>query len=729
MKQKVFLVTPPFTQLNTPYPATAYIKGFLNLHQIESCQADLGIDVVNQLFSENGMTYLFDVVGQNELELNPNTTRIYTLREEYIATIEPVIAFLQHKDPTLAHSICDRSLLPEASRFTQADDLEWAFGSMGFQDKARHLATLYLEDIADFIRDTVDPHFGFTRYAEKLGESATNFDELYEELKAPNTFIDEISLQLLEAYIEQHQPTAIGFSVPFPGNLYGALKCGQFIKEKYPEVKVFMGGGYPNTELRSLREPRVFEFVDFITLDDGERPLFNLMEFLRGERTDLELKRTFALKDGEVTYLNGAKERDFPFAVTGTPDYEGLLLETYLSVIEVANPMHALWSDGRWNKMTLAHGCYWGKCSFCDISLDYIKNYEPVTPVTLCDRMETLIAQTGETGFHFVDEAAPPALMRDLAIEILKRGLKVTWWTNIRFESSFSSDLCFLLKASGCIAVSGGLEVASDRLLEKMKKGVTIEQVAQVTHNFSSAGIMVHAYLMYGFPTQTEQETIDSLEVVRQLFMQGLVHSAFWHQFAMTSHSPVGLAPEDFGVKKTGPRKGLFADNGLQHEDPEGAEHALFSEGLKRSLFNYMHGLCFDYDLQEWFDFSVPRTTHPEDLIYRAVEEYKLKAKSNAKLVWLGTMPQAEEIEKKKRGKVMPFLALYFYTKKEEFTIHLKQEQGEWFLSVLEKIVEGNTLSLKILSEEYEREGLGDFQQFMNQVAWQTLRKNGLLLV
>ena len=149
--------------------------------------------------------------------------------------------------------------------------------------------------------------------------------------------------------------------------------------------------------------------------------------------------------------------------------------------------MHSLWSDGRWNKLTMAHGCYWGKCTFCDISLDYISLYEPIAATILVDRMEQLIAQTGEQGFHFVDEAAPPALMRAVALEILKRKLTVTWWTNIRFEKNFTQDLCHLLKASGCIAVSGGLEVASDRLLKLIDKGVTVEQVAQVTRSFTAA--------------------------------------------------------------------------------------------------------------------------------------------------------------------------------------------------------------------------------------------------
>ncbi len=731
MDTSVFIITPPFTQLNTPYPATAYIKGFLNTQGIKSHQADLGIDVINALFSKKGFQHLFQAIEESDFELSENAYRMVSLQDDYIKTIDAVIRFLQKKDSTLAHNICESDYLPEAGKFTQLEDLDWAFGSMGIQDKARHFATLYLEDIADLIKETVDPHFGFSRYAERLGESATEFTELHQELEAPNTFIDTILLELFEAKLQQYQPTVVCISVPFPGNLYGAFKCGQYLKQNHPEITVVMGGGYPNTELRSLTEEKVFDYIDFITLDDGERPIYNLLEHLKGKAPLEELKRTFARTNGEVIYYNSNKERDFPFAVTGTPDYSDLALDSYLSVIEMANPMHRLWSDGRWNKMTLVHGCYWGKCTFCDISLDYIKNYEPVTPQILCDRIEQIIEQTGETGFHFVDEAAPPALMRDLAIEIIRRGITITWWTNIRFEQSFTADLCQLLKQSGCIAVSGGLEVASDRLLEMMKKGVTIEKVAQVAHNFTQSDIMVHAYLMYGFPTQTEQETIDALEIVRQLFLNGVVQSAFWHQFAMTAHSPIGLDPEVFGVQKIGPSEGKFAENDYKHSDPTGANHQLFSEGLRKSLFNYMYGVCFDFELYEWFDFETPSTTLAPDLIETAIQNSKEKTKSNAKVLWLGNQPTLRGFEKKKKGKMTEMVELVFHNKKTAFSFSTTAVIGEWLAQVLTELTPNNThrLTLKDIAESYKTQGLGDVKQLTDSHVWKELVSNGLVLL
>ena len=100
-------------------------------------------------------------------------------------------------------------------------------------------------------------------------------------------------------------------SVPFPGNLYTSLRCGQWIKQHYPNVKVAMGGGFANTELRSLKDKRVFEFYDFITLDDGEAPIENLSGFIDGSKSIDELKRTFTLVNGEVTYLNNKATKDY----------------------------------------------------------------------------------------------------------------------------------------------------------------------------------------------------------------------------------------------------------------------------------------------------------------------------------------------------------------------------------------------------------------------------------
>lgn len=731
LAQPVFLFTPPFTQLNTPYPATAYLKGFLNTRNIPAVQADFGIDVTLAMFCKKGLEELFAAIRAANPVYTENTARMMTMQDDYIRSIDEVVAFLQGKQPTLAHRICSRHFLPEASRFQQVEDIKWAFGTMGLQDKAKYLATMYLEDLGDLIKETIDEHFGFSRYAESLGRSAGSFDELYAALTTEPGYIDTVLLNLLHAKMEANQPKLVAISVPFPGNLYTALRCGQWIRKNYPDTPVVMGGGFANTELRSLSDPRVFDFVDYITLDDGEAPIELLWEYVNGKRNKDELKRTFTREGNKVVYINNTACTDYKQGQVGTPDYSDLPLADYISAIEVVNPMHSLWSDGRWNKLTMAHGCYWAKCTFCDISLDYIKNYEPIAASLLVDRMEELIRTTGQNGFHFVDEAAPPSLMKALAIEIIRRGLVVSWWTNVRFEKSFTRDLCVLLNASGCIAVSGGLEVASDRLLKLINKGITVAQVAKVCRNFSEAGIMVHAYLMYGFPTQSEQETIDSLEMVRQLFETAVLQSAFWHLFTMTAHSPVGLAPEKYQVRKKVNAVGSFANNDIPHEDPSGADHEQFGFGLRKALLNYMHGTCFDHALQRWFDFPVPKTTVSPGFIHAAITEPEPLPASNTRYVFIGKMPDCEIVRKSKKGQSWEVLSMRFHTPGLVHTINTDPDKGNWLLNLLPKLQVSNPqpLTLQSIQADYEAAWLEDFELFWDNKPVNGLWKAGLLRV
>ena len=771
---KILLITPPLTQLNTPYPATAYIKGFLTGRGYDVTQADLGLQLVLRLFSVAGLKRVFAEIEAGDFNLSDNAKRMLRLQNRYLATVAPVVRFLQNKDLTLAPRICHGRFLPEASRFDNVADLETAFGTMGLTDQARHLATLYLEDLADLIKETVGPHFGFSRYAEKLALSATSFEPLHAALQAPPNLLDGLLLEELDALLARAQPDVVGFTVPFPGNLYGALRLAKRIKQTRPQTRTIMGGGYPNTELRTIQEPRFFDYIDYLTLDDGEGPWLRLLsafscqplavsfseEAVVGPSNGViglseaasssegvidhseavsnshqlpahsaeTLQRTFLRNAaGEIEYHNHPHP-DVPHHEVGTPDYSDLLLPDYLSVLEVLNPMHRLWSDGRWNKLTVAHGCYWKRCSFCDVTLDYISRYETAPATLLVDRIEQIIAQTGQTGFHFVDEAAPPLALRELAVELLRRRVAITWWGNIRFEKTFSPDLCRLLAASGCIAVSGGLEVASDRLLALMEKGVTIAQVARVADGFTRAGIMVHAYLMYGFPTQTAQETVDSLEVVRQLFAAGVVQSGYWHRFSMTAHSPVGKNPAKYQVAAVGPEPAGFAWNDLWHDDPLGTDHEAYGPGLAKSLYNYLHGVALDEPLGFWFDFKTPKATTPRQLVQQALQAPSTPdfAKQNQRLFWLGNAPELRVEAGKKGGRAV----LTCYEQAEDFEVRAPEAAGRWLHALLTRL--SHDYDAKVLLKEAAADfpaAAGPFEAFLLSPAWQLLREKGLLLL
>jgi len=629
---KVLSLIPPMTQLNTPYPSTAYLTGFLRSRQIDAAQEDLALALVLSFFTSQGISEIHSqALTLPEQDRSASVNYFLDYFEIYQDTIEPVIAFLQGRDSTLSHRINTRDFLPEGPRFfsldayddeDSADPLAWAFGALGSHDRARHLATLYLNDLSDVLRDAADDRFEFVRYAESLASSQPTFNPLAEALAAHPTLMDLRLQKLTIQAVEKHQPSLVILSVPFPGAMYAALRIAQTIKAKYPKIKIALGGGYVNTELRELTEPRLFDYVDFISLDSGERPLLNILEHLDGKRSVERLVRTFVRNAaGQVQYMNW-QEPDISFEDVGVATWDGLPLNSYLSLLDMLNPMHRLWSDGRWNKLTVAHGCYWKKCSFCDVSLDYISRYETASASLLVDRIEQIVAETGQTGFHFVDEAAPPKALKALAEELLRRKVMISWWGNIRFEKTFTPDLAELLAKSGCIAMSGGLEVASDRLLNLMKKGVTVEQVARVTKGFSDAGILVHAYLMYGFPTQTVQETVDALEYVRQLFENGCIQSGFFHRFTCTVHSPVGKNPEEYGITLIPLPPVSFAKNDIAFNDPSGIDHDALGLGLKKAIYNFMHGVGLEQEVHTWFDecgMSIPKSKVPRNKIVKCL--------------------------------------------------------------------------------------------------------------
>ena len=615
MKQTdILLVTPPFTQPNTPYPAIMQLRGYLNSQGYSVHQFDLGIELFTKIFSQETLQELFESIVKEQIRVPKNLQVIVDNQSYYLTHIDSVIRFLQGIDNTIAHGLSIQ-LKPLLSKPIEDEELEMLFGSAGVHDWAKYNCTKFIEELGLFIQTCFDDYFSFTKYAEHLSLVALDFEPLLKALDR-ETFITKIIQNEIDTVVKLYNPKSVGFTIPFPGNLYGALVASKKLKECYPNIKVLFGGGFVNTELRWITEKRIFKYVDYILLDDGELPLNQYLKYQNESIEKRHLVRTFYQEDGEIVYSgNEANLQDITHSEIAIPSFDGIKLDKYLSFLSTTNPMQRLWSDGRWNKLALTHGCYWAKCSFCDTSLDYIKRYSKPSIDKLVERVLAVKDATKCSGFHFVDEAAPPALLKEFCQEIITRKISITWWVNIRFEKSFNTELIQLMSQAGCIAVSGGLEVASDRLLKLINKGVTIEQVANVTNAFSQNNIMVHAYLMYGFPTQTEQETIDALEIVRQLFDNNLIQSAFWHRFALTEHSDIGINPSKYKIEKIDNDPNQFARNDMAFIDPTGCDHEKFSEGLRISLYNFMQGVGLEMNVCDWFNFKTPKSTHKRNYI------------------------------------------------------------------------------------------------------------------
>jgi radical SAM superfamily enzyme YgiQ (UPF0313 family) len=613
-------------QVNAPYPATAVLAAFLADNGVEARQADASLMLALRLFSAEGLGRAASAMRgrfSRRRTLPESVWNFLRRAEDYSGSVEPVLRFLQGRDPTLALRIESRRFLPEGPRFGAAAAGRSNTGTAAGNDPltAVHIAGLYLDDISDAVRDGVDARFGLARYGEALAASARSFAPIADALAGRPTMLDSMIDEIADELVREHRPDVLGLTIPFPGNVYGAFRIARRFRTRLPGVRVVIGGGYPSTELRSLSDRRVFDHVDYVVLDDGELPLLRILDHIAGRIRATELVRTFCVSNGRVRLFTGAAEPAsgsrprLARSRAGAPALAGLPLDRYFSMVETHNPMHRLWSCGRWNKMALAHGCYWRRCAFCDVSLDYINRYRPEQPEVLADRIAQLVEETGQSGFHFVDEAMPPSLVKRLAQILIDRRLKITWWGNVRFDAAFTPELAGLMARAGCVAVTGGLEAPTDRLLRLMRKGFTAEQAARVAGSFRDAGLLVHAYLMYGCPSQTAQDTVDSLDFVRQLFVAGCLQSAFWHRFALTVHSPISRDPEAFGIRLLRIPKVSFALNEIPYRDTVRCNHDVLGAGLRRAVFNYMHGIGLNADVAEWFDSRVPRPSIRPDFV------------------------------------------------------------------------------------------------------------------
>ncbi|MGE5364603.1 MAG: B12-binding domain-containing radical SAM protein [Bacteroidota bacterium] len=714
---RTLLIIPPFIQVNTYFPSVTQLAGYLQFNGYEARSFDLSLSVLLSVFSREGLSDIFAIIGDSSTA-DPSVTRALSLKDRYIDTIDSVIEYLQGKNTAFAYRLASDHYLPQGDSFADTAHEAEAFGQLGIMDKAKYYCSLYLDDICRLISKTITPHFGFSRYAEKLSLGCHDFQAIESELNRGVNYIESLIEKHTQRIIEEYAPDIAGFTIPFPGNLLGALISARFIKKNYSNIKIVFGGGYINTELRELKDPAIFNYTDYITYDDGELPLLNIVRNT-AKTGSAPYTRTLSCENGMLKYSDTSSEHP-PHNDLPCPSTEGIEPEKYFSMTEVLNPMHRLWSDGFWNKLTAAHGCYWHKCTFCDTTLDYIGRYSPARAATVVDWMEGLIRSTGRNSFHFTDEAAPPSLLKEIAIEILKRRLSVVWWGNIRFEKAFTSDLCRLLALSGCVAVSGGIEAAEERLLKLIKKGVTLPQAAQVLYNFYSAGILVHTYLMYGFPTETGQEITDSLELVRQMFACGIVKSAYWHRFSLTVHSPVFASPEMYNIKPSGaPDSNPFANNDLAYEDLSGVDYEKYSFGLNKAIYNFMHGIGLDWDVQQWFDFPVPDTRIRKNFIRQSIAQSSSDSNYSGRqrVIWTGSAarisrnPVLVEVETSDAGG-------YWET---------DLKTAEWIKMISERaaITSGGEFTYQSLMESFP----GDFNKFRDSDIWKELKENLILIV
>lgn len=566
---RALCIQPPFTQLNAPYPAVWYLDAWFRSRGISSSAEDHAIALTRALYSRDGLGKAFAaarsaLAGRKHPDkASEKRVAAYLAQEDrYLSLIDGLAGYLAGQDPAFGYRLAVGAGLPLGMR------AEAVLGEEGgiSPDDAPALATAVINDLADFIAYALDPGFGAVRYAERLASGARDYAQI-KAAAADSWVLNELYRPFLRerfSELKRGTPDAAGqrakeggrpaylicLTVPFPGCLAGALVAAQEARTAFgPDAIVVLGGGYPSTELRYLDAPAFFDDFDYLIYDAGYAALDSLLARWDGSYDGPLLGARYRGSDGKVRAEGleppaAASAGAAAFAAAEAsdlaaihPDYEGCDFSSYLRVVDSPNPMHRLWNDTPWLKYRLAYGCYWRRCAFCDTELDYIKRYRPVKLEPLLMAADLAASRTGLYGIHFTDEAMPAAQV--LAFARLNRGRRrpFTFWGNARFDRSWTEKTVAEAAEGGLIAVSGGIEIATGRGLEIVDKGFGLAELMRSLAAFKRSGVLVHAYLIYGFPGQAEQDIADSAETVRVLLAEGLIDSAFWHKFVLTRHS------------------------------------------------------------------------------------------------------------------------------------------------------------------------------------------------
>ncbi|MBN1368813.1 MAG: radical SAM protein [Dehalococcoidaceae bacterium] len=513
---KVLLIFPPLWAAHRPYLSLPSLTAFLRNRNIDAVQKDFNIEAYDLLLSES---YLKDtgerlrakfkaLDSKNMLAPGIEQQLYYSLFKaksniDYITgQVENAKSTLRSKDSfyDLAAYLNARNILVQAQTLISVDCLP-AGG------------------------DLVSPvNMQMKRTFPEIKTLAQSKDE--------NPFIGLYERYLLP-YITDTKPDIVGISISGERQLVPGLTLSRLIKLKNPQVHVTIGG-YTVTQLSQVLSGHKELFTDFFDsaiLFQGERPLFELVECIAGDRSLETVPNLVYHEHGEIHFNAVSAAEDIN--TLPTPCFDGLPLNRYLSPESVL-------------PILSSRGCYWGKCAFCSHNESYRWSYQKRDAGKVVDDMQTLSEKHGVRHFAFSDEAISPSGMKKITDEIIGRQLEVRCSTNIRLERQFTPELCSQMYRAGFRVLHLGLESGCDRVLEHMQKGTTRQTAREVLQNTYRAGLWNHVYVFFGFPTETEIEARQTAEFL--ISNREYIQSFGVTNFILNKGSAAMNDPDRFGI-------------------------------------------------------------------------------------------------------------------------------------------------------------------------------------
>jgi hypothetical protein len=371
-----------------------------------------------------------------------------------------------------------------------------------------------------------------------------------------NPYRDLFKEHVLDSIVSQ-EPGLVGISVTATSQVMPAFTLARLLKEANRDIHITMGGSVFTKLIDNLQDNHtLFELVDSFIVFEGEHALLGLIEQLDGKK-DFTKVPNLVFRDGNQIRVNK------PFHIEDinslpTPDYDGFPLDQYLSPIRVL-PLQS------------SRGCYWRKCTFCNLHIDNLRFRLRNLDLVLED-ITKLTEKYKTKNLFFSDECMPVKQLDNLSTRLIDNGIKIRWMAGVRFDKGLTKEVLQKARDAGCLKMVFGLESSNKRILSLMDKGIETETVRNVINYCLDSDIAIHMYIIVGFPSETREEALETLDFIRSndRFLHSRGASCLPCLFELEKYAPILRDPGKYGLTKIGHPKQDDLSLGYFYETNEG---------------------------------------------------------------------------------------------------------------------------------------------------------------
>ncbi len=518
----IYLVFPSSWHPSQPYLSLPSLKAFLAKHDIHDVvQRDLAIELLDDLCTWEKTKSLYERIIRelNELRMNPRRNKFEQEKYAKLLEAEEIIPSLKDQIDAAKQSLRNKE---------------------DFYDLERYMESLKIIDV--WLDNILAPYFPsqLTVIGSQMRFTPYSSEEIVDSFNHPqeNYFYDLYERWYLPSILEK-DIDILGISITSVEQIIPGLTLAHLVKKHRKDIHITVGGSVFTKLVDRLEKngSPIFKFVDSFIVHEGETPLLRLVQELRGGKDLTKVPNLVYEVEGKV-------QVNRPFAkeelnALPTPDFDGLPLDLYLSPERVLPIMGS-------------RGCYWERCAFCSIPFDHMDFHVRYAENVVND-VKKLKEKYNCNYFFFTDEALPINFMKTFAGKIVEQELNIQWTGELKFEKSLlKENRMELLYRSGCRKLIFGLESYNQRVLDSMKKGVELEVVDKTTEECLRIGIAMHFYLICGFPTETREEVMDSVNFVldNQKLLDSPGFSCIASQFDLEKGTPLEKNPAEWGITK-----------------------------------------------------------------------------------------------------------------------------------------------------------------------------------